>query len=342
MRYKEKWFSKTDEKAIDPDLPICDAHHHLWDFRGRGPFGWQDRYLLEDMLEDTNTGHNIQSTVFIECMAMLRSGGPKEMRPVGEIEFVNGIAAQSASGLYGKSKIAAAIVGYADLSLGEGVRPVLEAQMNAGGSRFRGIRMAAGWDPSKKIANSHRNPKQNLYLSPKFRRGFAQLSPLNLSFDAWLFHPQLEDIADLARSFPETDIVLDHCGGPIGAGPYKKNRNEAIEQWKLGLRKVATCPNVKMKLGGLLMDLNGFDLKSADHAPGSLLLYETTKDYYEFVIELFGTNRCMFESNFPVDKVSCSYSVLWNSFKRLTKNYSANEKADLFHDVATRFYKISL
>lgn len=340
MRYKEKWFSKTCEKAIDPDLPICDAHHHLWDFRGRGPVGWQDRYLLEDILEDTNTGHDIQSTVFVECMAMLRFDGPKEMKPVGETEFVNGIAAQSASGLYSKSKIAAAIVGFADLSLGESVRPVLEAHITAGGSRFRGVRVAAGWDSSPEIANSHRNPKQNLYLSTEFRRGFAQLAPLGLSFDAWLFHPQLEDITDLARSFSETDIVVNHCGGPIGAGPYKTNQNEAIEQWRSGLRKLATCPNVKMKLGGLLMDLNGFDWQSADHAPSSLQLLEATKDYYEYVIELFGTNRCMFESNFPVDKVGCSYSVLWNLFKRLTKNYSANEKADLFHDVATRFYKI--
>lgn len=200
--------------------------------------------------------------------------------------------------------------------------------------------MAAGWDASPEIANSHRNPKQNLYLSPEFRRGFAQLAPLNLSFDAWLYHPQLEDIADLARTFSETDIVINHCGGPIGAGPYKINRKEAIEQWRSGLRKLATCPNIKMKLGGLLMNLNGFDWQSADHAPSSLQLLETTKDYYEYVIELFGTNRCMFESNFPVDKVGCIYSVLWNSFKWLTKNYSATEKADLFHDVAARFYKI--
>ena len=207
------------EEVIDPDLPIIDPHHHLWDRNG-------DRYLLDELLADTaqadahGARHNVRGTVFVECAAMYNAGGPDPMRPLGETEFVNGIAAMSASGGYGDTRVAAGIVGFADLCLGSAAREVLQAHIGAARGRFRGIRHAAGWHASEQIRNSHSNPIEHLLLDARFREGFAQLAPLGLSFDAWLFHTQIAELTDLARAFPDTTIVLDHFGGPLGIGPY--------------------------------------------------------------------------------------------------------------------------
>ena len=327
------------EDVIDPELPICDPHHHLWHRHG-------DRYLLDELLADTGqtdvhgARHDVRSTVFVECASMYRAGGPEVHRPVGETEFVNGIAAMSASGGYGDTRVAAGIVGFADLCLGTAVRDVLEAHVAAARGRFRGIRHAAGWHASAQIRNSHTDPPEHLLLDAGFREGFAQLAPLGLSFDAWLYHPQLAELTDLARAFPDTTIILDHFGGPLGIGPYAGQADAVYAAWRRDIDALARCPNVVAKLGGLAMPINGFGWHKHDRLPTSQQLADAGARYYLHTIERFGPERCMFESNFPVDKVSCSYLVLWNSFKRLTAGFSADEKATLFHDTAVRVYRL--
>ena len=320
------------EEILEPQLPIVDPHHHLWDHA-------QSRYLLDELLADTGSGHHVTATVFVECMSMYRADGPDAMKPVGETEFVNGVAAMSASGRYGATRVAAAIVGFADLTLGERVGAVLDAHL-AASPRFRGIRHAAGWDASDEVRNSHTKPPRGLFLESGFRRGFAELGRRGLSFEAWLYHPQLADLVGLAKAFPETTIVLDHFGGPLGIGPYAGKRAEIFQDWKGAIRSVADCPNVVAKLGGLVMPLNGFGLHKRDEPVTSIELSDLTREWYLHAIDAFGPARCMFESNFPVDKVSCSYRVLWNSFKRIAAAFSSAEKATMFSGTATRVYRL--
>jgi len=327
------------EELIDPDLPICDPHHHLWDRHGH-------RYLLDELLADTGQAdgrgacHNVRSTVYVECASMYRADGPVALRPVGETEFVNGIAAMSASGGYGATRVAAGIVSFANLCLGAAVREVLEAHIAAARGRFRGIRHAAGWHASEMIRNSHSHPVEHLLRDAAFRAGFAQLAPLGLSFDAWLFHPQIAELTELARAFPDTTIVLDHFGGPLGIGPYDGQADAVYAVWRRDIDELARCPNVVAKLGGLAMPINGFGWHKREPRPSSQQLADATRRFYLHTIERFGPDRCMFESNFPVDKVSCSYLVLWNSFKRLAAAFSPAEKAALFHDTAARVYRL--
>ena len=335
----EEWLKLTTEDAIDPELPICDPHHHLWDrpdMRDRPG----SRYLLEELLQDTGGGHNIVQTVFVECRAMYKKSGPDEMRPVGETEFVQGIAAQSASGQYGTTLVAAGIVSFADLTLGRAVVPVLEAHIAASQNRFRGIRHSSVWDASSEIT-SYRSPPKGLLLDHTFREGFACLQKYSLSFDAWLYHPQLMELADLAKTFPDTLIILDHIGGPLGIGPYTGKRGEVFEEWKHGIIALATCPNVVVKLGGLGMPICGFGWHERPTPPSSAKLAEAMAPYYLWCIERFGVHRCMFESNFPVDKRSYSYTVMWNALKRISKGFSQEEQAALFHDTAVRLYRLT-
>lgn len=333
MPVSQAWLDQHIEEALEPELPICDPHHHLWDYP-------HSRYLLDELLQDTGGGHNIRQTVFVECMAMYRQDGPEIMRPVGETEFVQGIAAQSASGQYGPCRAAAGIVSFADLMLGEGVIPVLQAHRAASQNRFRGVRHACSWDASDDIRNSHTRPPEHLYLQAKFREGFACLEEQGLVFDSWIYHTQLHELASLAREFPGVTIVLDHMGGPLGIGPYADKRAEVFELWQQGICELAACDNVVVKLGGLAMPINGFDWHKRSVPPSSEELAEVTAPYYLFCIEQFGVQRCMFESNFPVDKVSCSYTVLWNSFKRMVEDFSPQEKAALFHDTAVKVYSL--
>jgi predicted TIM-barrel fold metal-dependent hydrolase len=332
------WLALTPEDALDPALPICDPHHHLWD---RQPARVAPRYLLDEILDDVGGGHNVVSTVFIECGAMFRPDGPEALRPVGETEFVNGIAAMSASGIYGPARIAAAIVGTADLRLGDGVAAVLDAQIAAGGGRYRGIRRAAAWDPSPDVPNHRTEPGPGLFLRDDFRAGFTHLAPRKLTFEAWCYHRQIPDVTALARAFPDTTIILNHFGGPLGIGPYAGKADQVYAEWRPAITELATCPNVVAKLGGINMEMNGFGWHERSRPPSSQELADATRHYYELTIEKFGAARCMFESNFPVDKASCSYTVLWNSFKRLTSGCSASEKAALFHDTAARVYRIA-
>ncbi len=333
----QNWLEQVKEEVLEPDLPICDPHHHLWDLR---PERIEPRYLLDEILVDLRAGHNIVSTVFIECGAMFKVTGQEALWPVGETEFVNGFAAMSASGVYGSSRIAAGIVGTAELRLGARVAEVLEAHIAAGGGRFRGIRCSATWDASPEIPNHRTNPIPDLYGDHDFRNGFAVLASYDLSFEAWCYQTQLPELAKLARAYPDNRIVLDHCGGPLGIGPYAEKRDEGFSEWRDNISAIAQCENVVAKLGGLNMEIVGFGWHERVSPPTSEELLAATRPYLEHMIESFGPERCMFESNFPVDKVSSSYLVLWNSFKRLTANYSAAEKERLYHDTATATYRL--
>lgn len=321
------------EPILDPGRVIVDPHHHLWDRRG-----W--RYLLPELLADTGSGHRISATVFVDCLAYYRADGPAAWRSLGETEFANGVAAMAASGVHGPTRACAGIVGHVDLSLGAAVAELLQAHVHAAGGRFKGIRHAGGWDASELIHNSHTQPPRGLYADAAFRAGFAQLAPLGLSFDAWQYHPQLADVTALARAFPDTAIVLDHCGGPLGVGPYAGQTEATFTSWRRDLADLARCDNVSVKLGGLGMPIGLFDLHRRAVPPTSLQLADAWRPWIETCIELFGAGRCMFESNFPVDGVSTGYAVLWNAFKRLAAAASEDERTALFSGTATRVYRL--
>lgn len=325
-----RWHALREEPVLEPALPVVDPHHHLWDRPGHP-------YLLHDFLADAGSGHDIRSTVFVECNAMYKAGGPTALRPVGETEFINGMAAMSASGLYGPIAVCAGIVGFADLTLGEAVQEVLDAHIAAGGGRFRGIRHQAAHDES---LHWEKQKPRGLLIDTTFRRGFARLAPTGLVFDAWLFFTQLDDLVDLARSFPDTTIVLNHLGGVLGVGAHEGRLAQEFPVWKSNMQKVADCPNVMVKVGGLGMPKAGLGAPLLATPPSSEALAASWRPYVESAIESFGANRCMFESDFPPDKQSCSYRVLWNTFKRLAADCSAEEKAALFHDTAARVYRL--
>ena len=330
---RQDWLDRRHEPILEPELPIIDPHHHLWDRAG-----W--RYLLDDLLADTDTGHNILATVYVQARSMHRAAGPEEMKPVGETEFVNGIAAMCASGIYGKIRVAAGIVAHADLTLGDRVEPVLAAHERAGGGRFRGIRHITAWDADASIRNPAYSPPPGLMADAKFRDGFRTLGRMGFSFDAWLYHPQIEDVTALARACPDTKVVLNHVGGPIGSGPYAGRHSEVFPAWAAAIKALAACDNVYVKLGGLGMRLGGFGFHEQAEPPSSQTLADTWRPYVETCIAAFGAKRAMFESNFPVDKGSYGYPVFWNACKLLAKGASAGEKADLFAGTAARFYRL--
>jgi predicted TIM-barrel fold metal-dependent hydrolase len=332
---RQDWLALRQEAIIDPQRPIVDPHHHLWDRGGQ-------RYLIEEMTDDIASGHNIVATVYVDCRSMYRATGPEAFRPVGEVEFANGVAAMSASGGYGKAAVCAGIVSHVNLLLGDDARPVLEAEIAAGNSRFRGIRHSSAWDADPDVAGMYATRPKGLLLDSSFRKGFACLAPLGLSFDAWLFHPQIGELTDLARAFPDTRIVLDHCGGPVGIGRYANRRDEIFPVWKASIREIAKCPNVTVKLGGLAMRLLGYDFHERPMPPSSEEAAAAWRPYIETCIEAFGPKRGMFESNFPPDKGQCSYQVIFNAFKRIVAQYSEAEKTALFSNTATIFYNLNI
>jgi L-fuconolactonase len=331
---RQDWLDLRKEPALEPELPIVDPHHHLWVRPG-----W--RYMLDDFLADTGTGHNIVATVFVQANSMYRDSGPIEMRPVGETEFVNGMAAICASGYCGKTKVAAGIVGYADLRLGSrGVESVLAALLRAGGDRFRGVRFGTAWDADASLLNPNNRVPPGLLGDKTFREGFAVLGRLGLSFDALVLHPQLNDVASLAGAFPDTKIVLNHVGRLVGTGAYAGKLSEQFPLWAASIKVLAAHENVYVKVGGLGQAINGLKFEKQVEPPSSEMVANALRPYVETCIEAFGTRRCMFESNFPPDKEGFSYPVYWNACKLLTRRASGTERADLFAGTAARFYRL--
>ena len=319
----------TDDTALEPDLRICDPHHHLW----RRP---NNPYLLDDFMRDASGGHRIASSVAVECGAMYRDGGPPELQPVGETEFLEGIAAES-SRAGNDTAVAAAIVAYTDLALGDAVAGVLEAHREASPDRLRGIRYSTMWDGSDSFRSV---PQPGLLRDDAVRKGFACLQRQGLSFDAWLYHPQIPELVELARDFPDVPIILDHIGGPLGLGSYEGRRDEVFRIWSADITALSSCPNVVLKLGGVGSLRSGYDWHTREPKPGSAELAEAMRPSFEFCIEKFGAGRCMFESNFPVDRVSYSYVSIWNAFKIMSRGHSEAERNALFHDTAGRVYRV--
>jgi predicted TIM-barrel fold metal-dependent hydrolase len=323
--------STPAESILEPDLPICDAHHHLWE---RPP----ERYLLDEFRSDLGTGHNIVSTVAVECGYAYRAQGREHLRPVGETEFLEATAAQVSADSRSRTRIAAGIVGFADLSMGEPVEEVLGAHIAASPARFRGIRHSTTWDASGALRSE---APPGLLGDSTFRKGFARLGKLGLSFDAWVYHPQIHEVAELARAFPDTTIVLNHIGAPLGVGPYAGKRDEVFAVWRKGIAVIASCSNIVIKLGGVGSARSGYDWHEAKVKLTSAELADILTPCFERCIEQCGVERCMFESNFPVERRANSYAVIWNAFKKLTGSYSTSERAALFHDTACRVYRIA-
>ncbi|MHA6317211.1 amidohydrolase family protein [Altererythrobacter sp. CAU 1778] len=343
------------EGILEPDLPIIDPHHHLWDLTpllaaaGGGDEEPHDfiaavalspYYTFPELRADCQTGHNVIGTVFMECGAFYRSGADEALKPVGEVEFVNGVAAQSASGIYGDLRACAAIIGHADLTLGDGATRVLEALVAAGNGRFKGIRHTAAWDADPTVLGAPFHAPEGLYRDATFRAGFARLGELGLTFDAWLLEPQLGDVIDLARAFPDQPIVLDHCGTPLNIASYRGKLPERFDIWRESIGEMAKCENVSVKLGGLAMAFCGMPEEGPLSGETSEALATLWKPYLETCIEAFGPERAMFESNFPVDRWGCDYPTLWNAFKRVTVNASPDEKRALYAGTAAKVYGI--
>ena len=340
------------EEILEPDLPIIDPHHHLWDLRPlmpmfpppRHPFletiAGAPYYTFDGLLADTQTGHNIVGTVFMECGAFYDASRSEAMKPVGEVEYVNGVAAQGASGLYGDFRPCAGIVGHADMTLGDGAREVLEALVAAGNGRFRGIRHQGAWDADPDVLGPPFHAPEGLLRDETFRKGIAHLNDMGLSFDAWVLEPQIGDVIDLAKAFPDLPICLDHCGTPLNIASYSGKLEENFDRWAGSIRALAECDNVSIKLGGLAMVNCMMPADGPAKGVGSEELAKMWKPYLETCIDAFGTKRGMFESNYPVDRWGATYPVLWNAFKRVTSDFSADEKAALYAGNAARFYKI--
>ena len=325
------WLALHQEEPLDPARPIIDAHTHLYDRPGH-------RYLLPEILADLASGHNVVATVYVQARARYRASGPEVMRPVGETEFANGIAAMCASGNYGPTRVCAAIIAAADLTMGADVGPVLDAHLRAS-SRLRGIRQTAAWDEDASMLNPAYRTSEDMLASEAFRAGFRELAARGLSFDAWMFFHQLPRLADLARAFPKVPIILNHCGGLLGVGPYAGRGDEVHAIWKDEMAQLARLPNLHVKIGGLGMRMIGLGLEARPTPATSEQLADAWRPWVHEIFELFSPDRCMFETNFPVDKSSGSYGTFWNAFKRLAEGASSSEKDALFYGTAARVYR---
>ena len=327
---RDDWLALHSEPIIDADLPIIDAHHHFYDRPG-----WT--YLADEYRADATSGHNIRASVYMQAQTRYRPQGPEAFRPVGETEYVVSATANDAAHT---PQLAKGIVGHADLRLGADVRRVLETHVAAGQGRFKGIRHLTSWDADASLLNPVSAGPRGLLLDRSYRDGVAQLAPLGLSYDAWLFFPQLPELIDLAKTFADTTIVVNHCGGVVRIASYESHRPEVFDAWRKSMRELARLPNVNVKLGGLGMRINGFDFEKREVPPDSICLAQTWKPWMQTCIEAFGPDRCMFESNFPVDKGSYSYATGWNAFKRLTSGATAAERQALFEGTASRVYRL--
>jgi len=331
LRLWEDWLALRQEAALDPDAIVVDPHHHLWDRGGH-------TYLPAQFATDVAaSGHRVVSSVFVECLSEFRDSGPDQLRPVGETSFVAGLP--DVRSPPGAIAVAAGIVARADLSLGDAVADVLQAHAAAGQGRLRGVRYAAAFDTDPAIHLSYPT-RAGMLRELQVQAGTRCLALHGLSLDVWLFFHQLDDLLALARACPDVSIIVNHCGAPIGIGPYANRRQEIFDLWRDALRPLGSLPNVSLKLGGLAMPVAGFAWRKLDQPPHSQVLADAWRPYFEVCLEIFGPGRCMFESNFPVDRSGCTYGSLWNAFKRLAAPLTADERLMLLSGTAQRVYRV--
>lgn len=328
---RPEWLALTREAALEPDRPIVDAHHHLWTRPGN-PYG------LAEFGADMADGHRIVASIFAECHAEYTEDADPALRSLGETAYATRLAIESEAA--GGTRVAAGIIGHVDLRIGARAGDVLDRHVALSQGRFKGIRNTSAHHPDPEARGSDISPPEGLIADPEFRRGFAALGPRGLVFDAWMYHHQLGELDDLAAAFPDTTIVMNHVGGPNGIGPYAGRRDAVFADWRAGMAAVARRPNVAVKLGGLGMRLAGFSFHERERPPGSADLAAAWRPYIETAIELFGADRAMFESNFPVDKGTASYGLFWNAFKRIAADAAPAEKAALFAGTAARIYRL--
>ena len=322
----DEWFAQASEVALEPDLPIVDPHHHLWP-AGGVPYG------INELHADTGSGHRIVRTVFIECGAGYRTDGPAEFASVGETAFVAETSANDPTHLIG------GIVAHVDLRL-PNLDEVLDAHVDAGKGLLRGIRDALSRADHPEVLMIPGGAPKDLAFDPAFQAGVRRLGERGLTYDTWHYHYQADEFLHLARAVPDTTMVLDHLSTPLGVGPYAGHGEEIYTKWLGDMTALAACENVVVKLGGLAMPDNGFGWNAAAKPPTSDEFLAAQSRYYTHMIETFGPSRCMFESNFPVDRMSLSYVVLWNAFKKLTADYSPSERTAMFSGTATKVYRL--
>lgn len=326
-----------DEPILEPDLPIIDSHHHLFD---RAHL----RYMVDDYLEDARLGHNIVATVYVETQAMVRTWGPETLRPVGEVEFANGVGAMCASGSCGPCRVAAAIVGFADMLLGDGVAETLDASMQAAPGRFRAVRQIAISHPNPEALRflTHQ-PPQGLLQSDAFLAAFRHIGSRGLVFDTCVLHHQLPELSELAARHPGTPIVLNHAGPAMRRLEKDPARREGIfHDWRRNMAELARNPNVFCKIGGLGTSYWDFGFTEREDPVGYLELATAWRPFVEAAVEVFGPDRCMAESNFPNDGRSCGFVPLWNALKHILKDHSADEKRAIFSGTARSVYRMQL
>ena len=332
-----KWLDQFKEEIVNPEQEIVDSHHHLWSGSRKGR--WSD-YLLKDLWKDTDSGHNIRKTVFIECRSNYRTDGPEYMRSLGETEFAAKIAEESQKSLGAHAEVSA-IVSFADITLVNLLDEILDAHEDAGRGLFRGIRYSGAFDENREsFIDPIRLVAKNLFSRKDFIKGVRKLGLRGLNYESWLFHHQIKSFTDLAHAVPDTLLIMDHLGGPLGVGPYEGKQEEIFKKWKKDIEELAKCENVFIKLGGMAMPNNGFAWHKQSIPPSSDEFVDKHGKYYLHAIECFGPNRCMFESNFPVEGVSISYHVLWNGFKKIVNHFSENEKEMMFSNTATLVYNL--
>lgn len=325
-RVREDWLALTQEEVLAPEQPILDAHHHLWD-RPEG------RYAADELQLDVGQGHDVRASLYVQCRTGYRSEGPDALRPVGEVETVLAWCKAWPEHPVG-------VVAFADLQLGDGVRPVLDALIEAGGGKVRGIRNTTAFHPHPKVRSNPLPATDGLLRSSEFKLGAQAVASRGLALDIWAYHPQLDEVFELACAAPELRIVIDHCGGPLGVGPYRKGCADVFRAWRQSLSQIAELPNTWIKIGGFGLSVMGYAYAQLPKPPASGRLAADWAPYVETCLELFGTHRAMFESNFPVDKGQFGYRTLWNAFKRLSAGLSADARDDLFWRSAARCYDI--
>ena len=331
------------EEILFPALPIIDTQHHLVDRVSDkiAPVLGLRRFLIDDYVDYLGTRHNVVASIAVEGRSMYRTGGPAEMRSVGETEFLNGQAAMAASGLYGRCLVGAGIIANVDFRLGEKIGALIDAHRAAAPQRLRGFRQSALWDADPSILGDIFDGGEHLYRQDAFVEGFRHFARTDFSFEAFVLAPQLPDVVHLARLFPDTQIILNHSGQPIGVGAHSGRLGEEYPQWRRDMAALAACENVSVKLGGLGSYLMGLDSFRSDPPATSDRMATDWAPYVEVAIELFGARRCMFESNRPTDDTG-TFDSLCNAYKKMTAGCSADERAEIFAGTALRIYRLAI